>query len=125
MRTPYTHGVRSLVLDVIVPIVAVPHIEDLPAALAIIFVMAVSLGVWISQYLSGLQDVSERQVSSVSGIIGAFGAFAGALGMWAVGVITSHPGGFVRVFIALAVMPVIATLGMVVPKWPYRRTRQL
>jgi nitrate/nitrite transporter NarK len=93
-------------------------------ALAIIFLMAVSLGVWISQYLSALQDVSERQVSSVSGIIGAFGAFAGALGRWAVGVITSKAGGFTPIFVALALMPVVATLGIVVPRWPYGPVRQ-
>ena len=96
-----------------------PTSTDMTAVLAIIFLMAVSLGAWISQYLSALQDVSERQVSSVSGIIGAFGAFAGALGMWGVGIITSKPGGFVPVFIALSVMPVVATLGIVVPRWPY------
>jgi nitrate/nitrite transporter NarK len=85
--------------------------------------MAVSLGAWIAHYLSALQDVSERQVSSVSGIIGAFGAFAGALGMWGVGIVTSHAGGFVPVFIALGIMPIAATLGIVVPRWPYASTR--
>jgi ACS family glucarate transporter-like MFS transporter len=110
----------SIAVLLMLPVFTVPHVKDLSTVLAIIFVMAVSLGAWISQYLSGLQDVSERQVSSVSGLIGAFGAFAGALGMWAVGVITSKPEGFTTVFIALTIMPVIATLGMVVPKWPYR-----
>ena len=106
------------------PVIAVPHIQKMSMALAIVFLMAVSLGVWISQYLSALQDVSERQVSSVSGIIGAFGAFAGGLGMWAVGVITSKPGGFTSVFVALALMPVVATLGIVLPRWPYGPVRQ-
>jgi ACS family hexuronate transporter-like MFS transporter len=114
---------RKLIVSIgvllMVPVFAVPHIKNMTAVLAVIFVMAVSLGAWISQYLSALQDVSERQVSSVSGIIGAFGAFAGALGMWGVGIITSKPGGFVPVFVALAIMPVVATLGIVVPRWPY------
>jgi MFS transporter, ACS family, hexuronate transporter len=114
---------RKLIVSIAVlpmlPIFAVPHVKNLTAVLAIIFVMAISLGAWISQYLSALQDVSERQVSSVSGIIGAFGAFAGALGMWGVGIITSKTGGFTPIFVALAVMPVIATLGIVLPRWPY------
>jgi hypothetical protein len=114
----------SIAVVLMIPVFVVPHVNDLSIVLAIIFLMAVSLGAWISQYLSALQDVSERQVSTVSGIIGAFGAFAGALGMWAVGVITSKPGGFVPVFVALSVMPVIATLGIVVPKWPYGPSRQ-
>jgi ACS family hexuronate transporter-like MFS transporter len=101
------------------PIGAVPHIRSTALVLTIIFGMAISLGVWIAHYLSALQDVSDTQVSSVSGIIGAFGAFAGGLGMWAVGVVTSKAGGFTPVFIALSIMPILATLGIVVPRWPY------
>jgi sugar phosphate permease len=110
----------SIAVLLMLPVFAVPHVKDMSLVLTIIFAMAVSLGAWISQYLSALQDVSERQVSSVSGLIGAFGAFAGALGMWAVGVVTSKPGGFTPVFTALAILPVIATLGIVVPRWPYK-----
>jgi len=109
----------SIATVLMLPIAAVPHIRATAAVLTIIFAMAVSLGVWIAHYLSALQDVSERQVSSVSGIIGAFGAFAGGLGMWAVGIVTSKAGGFTPVFIALGVMPILATLGIVVPRWPY------
>jgi MFS transporter, ACS family, aldohexuronate transporter len=115
--------IASVATVLMLPIVAVPHVKSMPAALAIIFMMAVSLGAWIAHYLSALQDVSERQVSSVSGLIGAFGAFAGALGMWGVGIVTSHAGGFVPVFIALGIMPIAATLGIVVPRWPYASTR--
>lgn len=114
---------RKLILSIatllMLPVMMVPQIQATSTALAIIFVMAVSLGVWIAHYLSALQDVSERQVSSVSGIIGSCGAFAGALGMWAVGIVTSKAGGFMPVFVALGVMPVVATLGIVVPRWPY------
>jgi ACS family hexuronate transporter-like MFS transporter len=110
----------SIAVVLMVPIMSVPHIKDMFATLTVIFIMAVSLGAWIAHYLSALQDVSERQVSSVSGIIGAFGAFAGALGMWAVGIITNKPGGFVPIFFALGLMPIAATLGIVVPRWPYR-----
>jgi len=109
----------SIAVVLMLPVMAVPHVKATSTALAIIFVMAVSLGVWIAHYLSALQDVSQRQVSSVSGIIGACGAFAGALGMWGAGIVTSKAGGFSPVFIALGVMPVVATLGMVVPRWPY------
>jgi ACS family hexuronate transporter-like MFS transporter len=109
----------SIATTLMLPVIAVPHIRATTAVLAIIFGMAVSLGVWIAHYLSALQDVSERQVSSVSGIIGACGAFAGALGMWGVGIITSKAGGFTPVFVALGLMPVVATLGIVVPRWPY------
>jgi ACS family hexuronate transporter-like MFS transporter len=114
----------SIAVVLMVPVFLVPSVKEMSLVLTIIFVMAVSLGAWISQYLSALQDISERQISSVSGIIGAFGAFAGALGMWAVGVITSKPGGFTSVFIALTILPLIATLGIVVPKWPYRLERE-
>ncbi len=110
----------SIAVVLMIPIMTVPHIKDMFATLTVIFIMAVSLGAWIAHYLSALQDVSERQVSSVSGIIGAFGAFAGALGMWAVGVITNKPGGFIPIFFALGLMPIVATLGIVVPRWPYR-----
>jgi hypothetical protein len=109
----------SIATVLMLPVMIVPRIQATFTVLAIILVMAVSLGVWIAHYLSALQDVSDSQVSSVSGIIGAFGAFAGALGMWAVGIVTSKPGGFSLVFLALGVMPIVATLGIVVPRWPY------
>jgi ACS family hexuronate transporter-like MFS transporter len=109
----------SIAAVFMLPIMAVPHLHAMWAVMAVICCMALSLGVWIAHYLSALQDVSERQVSSVSGIIGACGAFAGALGMWAVGIVTSKAGGFAPVFIALGLLPVVATLGMVLPRWPY------
>lgn len=111
--------VVSIATVLMLPVMLVPRIRATSTVMTIILLMAISLGVWIAHYLSALQDVSDRQVSSVSGIIGAFGAFAGGLGMWVVGIVTSKAGGFAPVFIALGVMPVVATLGIVLPRWPY------
>jgi ACS family hexuronate transporter-like MFS transporter len=100
------------------PAFAVPHIRVFSAVLTIIVAMAIGMGAWIANYISALQDLSRRHVASVAGTISCFGAFAGALGMWAVGSISSTSYGFRPVFVALTVLPVIATLGIIVPRSP-------
>jgi ACS family hexuronate transporter-like MFS transporter len=117
-------GARKLTLGCISVVtlsaIAVPHIKTFSIALTIIVLGAAGMGAWIANYISALQDLSPRQVASVAGIIGCFGAFAGALGMWAVGVISSTSYGFRPVFLALGLLPVVASLGVIVPRWPTR-----
>lgn len=97
------------------PAMAVPHIETFSKVLSVIVIVCIGIGAWIANYISALQDLSHRHVAAVSGTIGCCGAFAGALGMWAVGLISSTRFSFGPVFIALALMPVIASLGIIVP----------
>jgi ACS family hexuronate transporter-like MFS transporter len=103
------------------PAITVPHTKVFSTALTIIVVITVGMGAWVANYLSALQDLSPRHVAAIAGIIGCFGAFSGALGMSAVGWISSTSYGFEPVFIALALMPVIATLGIIVPRSPALR----
>jgi ACS family hexuronate transporter-like MFS transporter len=100
------------------PAIIVPHVNSLHAALAMIVVVTAGMGAWIANYISALQDLSPRHVAAVAGLIGCFGAFAGALGMWAVGVVSSTTYGFAPVFVALGLLPIIASLGVVVPPSP-------
>ena len=100
------------------PAVAVSHTRAFSTALIIIIILTVGMGAWIANYISALQDLSQRHVASVAGIVGSFGAFAGGLGMSAVGLISSTHYGFGPVFVALAVMPIIASLGVILPRSP-------
>jgi ACS family hexuronate transporter-like MFS transporter len=100
------------------PAIVVPHIKVFFTALTIIVIVTIGMGAWIANYISALQDLSPRHVAAVAGLIGCFGAFAGALGMWIVGLISSTHYGFGPVFVALALMPVIASLGVIVPRSP-------
>ncbi len=98
------------------PAMLVPHVSTFSAALAIIMIVSIGIGAWIANYISALQDLSHRHVATVAGTIGCCGAFAGAVGMWAVGLVSSTHFGFGPVFIALALMPVVASLGIIVPR---------
>ena len=100
------------------PAVIVPYTRSFSAVLTIIVFVTAGMGAWIANYISALQDLSPRHVASVSGLIGCFGAFAGALGMWLVGVVSSTSHGFAPVFIALGLLPIVASLGVIVPRSP-------
>lgn len=100
------------------PAMIVPYTQTFSAVLTIIVVVTAGMGAWIANYISALQDLSPRHVASVAGLIGCFGAFAGALGMWLVGVVSSTSYGFTPVFVALGLLPVVASLGIVVPRSP-------
>lgn len=109
----------------VLPVMIVPHAKSLVASMILVCAATFGMGGWVANYLSALQDLSRRHVASIAGIIGAFGAFAGALGMWAVGLVSSTPYGFGPVFIALGVMPIIGTLGIVLPQSPDQKERPM
>lgn len=105
------------------PVMMVPYTRTFSAVLAIIAIVTAGMGAWIANYISALQDLSPRNVASVAGLIGCFGAFAGGIGMWLVGVVSSTSYGFAPVFIALGVLPVVASSGIIVPRSPERDKR--
>ena len=100
------------------PAMIVPYTRTFSVVLAIIIIVTAGMGAWIANYISAMQDLSPRNVASVAGTVGCFGAFAGALGMWLVGVVSSTSYGFAPVFIALGLLPVIGSLGIIVPRSP-------
>lgn len=97
--------------------VSVPWITGTTGVLALIFLMALSMGSWQANYVSFVQDVSPEHVATVSGVIGSAGAFSGGLFIWLAGVISKGTHGFSPVFTALAIMPVIASVGIF---WSFR-----
>ncbi|HEX7361792.1 MAG TPA: MFS transporter [Bryobacteraceae bacterium] len=109
----------------VVPIMTVPHTKSLVASIILVCAATFGMGAWVANYLSALQDLSRRRVASIAGIVGAFGAFAGALGMWAVGLVSSTAYGFGPVFVALGVMPIIGTLGIVLPRSPGQKQHSM
>ena len=100
------------------PAIVVPYTKVFSIALMIIVIITFGMGAWIANYISALQDLSHRHVAAVAGTIGCLGAFAGALGMWVVGTISSTSYGFRPIFVALGLMPVVASLGITLPRPP-------
>src|SRR5581483_6575144 len=92
--------------------------KSLYALMSLLFVVAFSMGAWMANYLSAVQEVSHRNVSAVSGVIGGVGGFCGAFCIWAVGSVSQVAHGFQPVFAALAVLPAFATLAIVLTSEP-------
>jgi ACS family hexuronate transporter-like MFS transporter len=103
----------------------VTAIQSTPVLLALIFMVTLSMGAWMANYLSAVQEVSQRHVSAVSGIIGSVGGFCGALCIWAVGSVSQIAHGFRPVFAVLGMLPIIATLGIVLTPEPRAQTDRL
>lgn len=92
----------------------VPWAKASASALILIFIATLSLAGWQANYLSFVEEVSDKHVAGVSGAIGSAGAFAGALFIWLAGSVSHIAHSFAPIFIALGIMPVIATFGATV-----------
>lgn len=94
--------------------IAIPWAETTTSAMVLIFIATLSLASWQSNYLSFVEEVSHNHVAAVSGTIGSAGAFSGALFIWLTGQVSQNTHSFVLIFIALGIMPIIATFGVIV-----------
>jgi ACS family hexuronate transporter-like MFS transporter len=72
---------------------AAPHLSRGPAVAALL-AANVGIGIWIAMYLTMAQEVSSTNISTAMGLLGGSGSLAGALAMWAVGVVTQSTGSF-------------------------------
>jgi len=116
-------SVRRLVLTASAAImaasmIAVPLVRSNTAALLFLFTAAFGMAGWNSNYLCFVEEVSARKVAAVSGVVGSAGAFAGALSVWLVGVVSEAAGGFTPVFVIVAVMICVASLGILLTPEP-------
>jgi ACS family glucarate transporter-like MFS transporter len=89
-------------------VAAAPYIAALTTAVAALVVALFAIGIWISMYLTMAQEVSPAHVSTAAGLLGGSGSLAGAVAMWAVGVVTERTGSFAGPMIAVAVAGVLA-----------------
>lgn len=81
---------------------AVPFAEDRNVLLALLMLSNFGLGMWMSQYLTFTQEVSNTAVSTAMGLLGGFGSLAGAMLMWMVGIVTERTHSFQGPFMAIA-----------------------
>lgn len=94
--------------------IAVPWAKTTAGAMALIFVVTMGLAAWQANYLSFVEEVSHKHVAGVSGVIGSAGAFSGALFVWLAGELSKGVHRFAPVFVALGIMPLVATMGVLV-----------
>ncbi|MDX2179018.1 MAG: MFS transporter [Bryobacteraceae bacterium] len=66
------------------------------------------IGMWIAMYLTMAQEVSSEHVSTAAGLLGGSGSLAGALAMWAVGIVTQRTLSFDIPFAWVAVATMLA-----------------
>jgi cyanate permease len=63
---------------------------------------------WIAMYLTMAQEVSSEHVSTAAGLLGGSGSLAGALAMWAVGIVTQRTSSFDIPFASVTVATILA-----------------
>lgn len=92
-----TSARRTMFLLATAPVaacVAVPWLPRLGEAVVVLVAANIGLGIWTAMYLTMVQDVSPLHVSTALGILSGCGSLAGALAMWAVGLVTKQTGSF-------------------------------
>ena len=86
----------------------VPFAQDMNIAIVLLVTANFGVGTWIAMYLTMAQEVSSTHVSTAAGLLGGSGSLAGALLMWAVGVVTKETGSFVIPMLGVTVAAVLA-----------------
>ena len=88
----------------------VPFTADLNTAIVLLVLTNFGVGTWIAMYLTMAQEVSATHVSTAAGLLGGSGSLAGAVLMWAVGVVTKETGSFVAPMIGVSVAAILALI---------------
>lgn len=104
---------RTVFLAATVPLAAcafVPLLPRLGQAVLVLVAVNIGLGVWVAMYLTMVQDVSTTHVSTALGLLSGCGSLAGALAMWAVGMVTHQTGSFAIPMIAFSIAGVLSAV---------------
>jgi hypothetical protein len=88
----------------------VPFTASLEQAVGLLVIANFGAGAWIAMYLTLAQEVSESNVAMAAGLLGGSGSLAGAVAMWAVGVVTKNAGGFLYPMLAVTVAACLAAV---------------
>ena len=86
----------------------VPYLTALNTVIAVLVIANFGAGCWIAMYLTMAQEVSRTHVSTAAGLLGGSGSLAGAIAMWAVGIITEHTSSFAIPLACVAIAAIIA-----------------
>jgi cyanate permease len=103
---------RTMFLLATVPVAACGVVPWLPLQGAVVVLVAanIGLGIWTATYLTLVQDVSPVHVSTALGLLSGCGSLAGALAMWAVGVVTRKTGSFTGPMAAVSAAAVVSAI---------------
>ena len=88
---------------------AVPILPMTGAVTALVLVNF-GLGIWVAIYLTMAQEVSSTHVSTAIGMLSGCGSLAGALAMWAVGLVTRQTASFAIPMSTVAVAAALAAV---------------
>ena len=103
---------------------AVPSIQGLTEAVAVLAVVNFGVGMWIAIYLTFAQEVSHTHVSTAAGLLGGSGSLVGALAMWAVGKVTQQTASFAIPLCSVVVAVVLAAIAGWTASRPPARQKQ-
>ena len=112
---------RTVFLLATIPVAACAAVPFLPLLSQVVIVLVlvnIGLGVWVTMYLTMVQDVSPANVSTALGLLSGCGSLAGAVSMWAVGQITQQTGSFAIPTAACSLAAIISA----VAGYAYSRT---
>ena len=99
---------------------ATPHVATETTTVTLLFLGALGMAGWNSNYLCFVEEVSPRKAAAVAGVVGSIGAFAGAVSLWFVGVISKSAGSFAPVFLMMAGLIWIGSAGILLTREPQR-----
>lgn len=97
---------------------AIPWLPSALAAASVLCLVNIGRGAWGANFFTFTQEISPRKIAMLTGISGCTGALAGAVFVWLVGVL-SKGRGFELPFTLLGIMPVLATLPLLLTRWEH------
>jgi len=78
----------------------------------VLFGTTFGMAVWNSNYLSGVEELSNVKPAAVAGVIGSVGALGGAISLWLIGLVSQLSGNFKSVFIMIGLLIVVGSFGI-------------
>jgi ACS family hexuronate transporter-like MFS transporter len=93
-------------------LIATPFTHSQLMLVTMLFGIFFGMAVWNSNYLSGVEELSNVKPAAVAGVIGSVGAVGGAISLTLIGFITQLAGSFRPVFFLMAVLIVAGSLGI-------------
>ncbi len=95
---------------------AVPWAWNAEAAVLMIFLLNAGRASWGANFLAFNQDIAPGRVGMMAGTMGAIGALAGALLVWAIGLI-SKTAGFTIPFLLVGGLAVLGVIPLLLVRW--------
>ncbi len=94
----------------------VPLAPSVLSAVLLVFLLNMGRASWGAIFLAFNQDIAPARVGMIAGIMGCIGSFAGALLVWAIGII-SKTSGFTIPFLMIAGLSVLGLFPVLLVRW--------